>query len=91
MFSKVRSITTDFGTELHSLEVPDVIAAFLAWTGGKSLPEVAHLIDPTTRLFPKSLRIGGWSHAFGGIAKKLMKLLPNWNKINDQLSALCKF
>ena len=76
---------------MHTLELPDVVPAFLAWVAGRPLSECAHLINEGTRLFPRALRVAGWSHSFGSIMKKLLHMIPHWPMVHDQLSSLCQF
>ena len=88
--SKVRGITTDGGIEMHTLETPDFTKAFLAWVSGQSLHECARLIDFSRRLFPHALRVIGWSHTCGGIMKYLVKQVPQWPSVLDELRCVCR-
>ena len=58
--SKVTSITTDFGAEIRTLELPMILQAFLAWNSGTDLLSTAPLVVHSQRLFYNALRIGGW-------------------------------
>jgi len=53
--------------------MPDVIKAFLAWTAGRSLDDVKHLVGFGRPLFIRALRIPGWSHSIASTIKKAMK------------------
>ena len=89
--SKVRSLTTDFGVEMHLLELPDIAAAFVTWVGGVPLADVRPLVRSDRRMFGRALRIAGWSHTLGGIMKHLAEKSPDWPKDLGHLRALCKF
>ena len=52
--SKVRSFTTDFGNELHLLEMPDVVSAVVMWVEGVPLEKCRHLVHGDRRLFQKA-------------------------------------
>ena len=43
--------TTDFGIEVHGIEIPDCLQAFLAWVAGHALENVRPLINFSRRLF----------------------------------------
>ena len=58
----VRSLTTDFGVEMHLLEMPDVAAAYVAFMGGAPTHRLRPLVKQGSRLFHKALRMAGWSH-----------------------------
>ena len=45
VFSKCRSFTTDFGTEMHGTEIPWLLTAVLAWLGGRKIENCRDLID----------------------------------------------
>ena len=62
LFSKVRSITTDGGAELHLLDVPDVLKCFLRRLDGAPLVSMANSVDPDTRLFGRAIGISGICH-----------------------------
>ena len=67
----VRSLTTDFGVEMHILEVPDILPAFFKWIGGTPLDRCAQFVNNERRLWRRALRVAGWSHTLGGIMKSL--------------------
>jgi len=89
--SKVTCFTTDFGIEMLSVEMVDVREAFLAWIAGRSLEDVRGLIRWGRRLFPRSLRIAGWSHACGNIMKKLAKSCVAWPEHLSGIRSLLQF
>ena len=48
VFSKVATVITDHGTEIHMLEVPNTIRAFIRWNQGLSLERCAPSSTPTS-------------------------------------------
>lgn len=89
--SKVRSLTTDFGVEMHLLEIPDITKAFIAWLGGQPLHTLRPYINTDSRIFQKALRIAGWSHTLGNIMKEVAEEFPQWPQWLGFLRALTKF
>ncbi len=77
--------------QVHVLELPDVLPAFLAWVSGRTLESVQHLVNTGARLMPNALRVGGWSHSFGGIMKRVAELTPDWPTKIGQMRTLCRF
>ena len=73
------------------MDHPDVLDAFYEWLKGRPIIECARFIRAGTRLFPNAIRIGGWSHTFGGIMKRLCTLIPEWPRRKEQWSQLCQF
>lgn len=91
VFGKVTSFTTDFGVEMHLLDMPDITEAFVAWAGGRPLDQVRFLVKPDRRLFPRALRLAGWSHMMGNIMKTVAEKFPSWPSSLGKMRALCKF
>ena len=89
--SHVRSFTTDAGVERGTIDICDVLDAFMAYIGGKTLEEVRHLVRFGYRLWPRCLRIIGWNHSVSSVLKSVCKYDPNWPSILDSLRALCRF
>ena len=89
--SKVLSMTTDFGVEMHLLEAPDMIDAYLAHMTGTPFDRLAPLVKHDVRLFARALRIAGWSHTLGGIMKTAAETFPGWPMYLKHERALCKF
>jgi len=87
----VRSFTTDFGVEMHLLDIPDVAEAMVAWAGGRPLHQVRILVKPDSRLFRRALRIAGWSHTMGGVMKGAAENMPEWPSFLTNMRSLCKF
>ena len=91
VFSKCRSFTTDFGTEMHGTEIPWLLTAFLAWLDGRKIENCRDLIDFSRRQFYRVLRIAGWNHLCGNVMKRIAAVAPSWPHILEQVSALCQF
>ena len=90
-FSRVRSITTDNGVEMHTIEMPDILMAFMHWLAGVPLQDCAQYIDYSTRLFRNALRVTGWSHGLGNIMRDVAGKCSRWPKVLDDIRALCTF
>ena len=86
----VISFTTDFGVEMHLLEMPDIIDAFVAWVSGVPLDRLRPLVNQNTRMFPRALRMAGWSHTLGGIMKEVANSMDEWPHSLKHMRALCK-
>ena len=90
--SHIRSLTTDFGNEIHLLEAPDISQALVAWIGGL---ECWHLlrrqIKHDARAFPRALRVGGWSHMLGNLMKSTATRLNCWPRYLRHMRELCRF
>ena len=89
--SKVMSFTTDFGVEMHLLEAPDIIEAYLARINGSPLHTLAHLVQNDVRLFPNALRMAGWSHTMGNIMKFAAESFSQCPVYLKHQRELCKF
>ena len=89
--SKVTAVLTDGGTERHTIEVPDVLRAFLRWVGGADLMGCADLVNHYAFLLPNALRVLGWCHAWSNIMKTLANVCPRWKHVLDQMRELVKF
>ena len=86
----VISLTTDFGVEMHTLQVPDVADALVAWVAGTPLNRLRPLIKHDVRQFPKALRMAGWSHTLGGVMKAVATRMDVWPQRLDGMRHLCK-
>jgi len=86
-----RCWTTDFGTENHSIELPDCLRAFLLWISGVPLENVRGVVDFSRRLFCRALRVGGWNHSLGNIMKRVFKTWRWWPETMDSLRCLVRF
>ena len=89
--SKIRSFTTDFGVEMHLLEAPDIVDAYIAYLDGQPLLHVAPLVKHDVRMWAYALRMAGWSHVFGGIMKTAGEKFPHWPRYLKNERVLCPF
>ena len=87
----VISFTTDFGVEMGIALVPNILAAFYAWLGGRVLESCRLDVDHSMRLFPRCLRIAGWNHTCASICHAICKAVPEWPDYLGYLQNLCKF
>ena len=90
-FVEVTCLTAEFGTEVHMLEMVDVLVAFLARIAGKPWSVCKSLVNHSDGLLPKCLRLVGWSHTMGTIMKTAMSECPTWDSRLNQVRALCRF
>ena len=88
--SLTTSFTTDFGNEMHLLEMPDVVDALMAWADGVPLSRVQPLVHHDRRLFARALRVAGWSHTLGGIMKSVASKFKDWPEHLSSLRIICK-
>jgi len=89
--AQVRSIVTDNGVEHYTIEMPDIVRAFLAWLNGMPLCDTRGLVQHERRLFYRAMRLLGWSHLMGNLMKQLAQSVPTWTKVIAQLQELCRF
>ena len=90
----ITSLTTDFGVEIHLMECPDILEAFVIWARGNTpLHELRGRpwVKSDARAFPRALRVGGWSHMMGNIMKAIAAKFDAWPVYLESLRALCKF
>jgi len=87
----VWGITTDFGTEIRTLELPYILVAFLAWIDGRPLLECRPLVDYSRRLFYNAMRVIGWGHSWGNLMKAVCKACPQWPRVLANMQALVGF
>jgi hypothetical protein len=88
---KIGSVTTDMGTELGFIDVPDLIQAFILRRQGVPMDDLAATIDPSSRLVPNALRVPGWSHIFGNLMKSAGKGFQRWPEKLTAMRTLSKF
>jgi len=91
VFENIRGICTDFGTEVRTIELPDILRALLAWMDGRELVECRTLVNYDRRLFYRALRMSGWSHTMGNLQKMLVSKDFRWERFLPKLRALCSF
>jgi hypothetical protein len=89
--SKIRSITTDQGTESRLAYVPDILRAFLRRRCGLPFSLLQGMIDPFSRLLPYALPISGWGHLFGNLMHFAAKCFSRWPAILKNVRSLCRF
>jgi len=89
--SRVTSLTTDHGVEIHTLELPNILKAFLAWCAGTALADTRGLVIHAERLLYAAIRISGWSHAWANLMKYIAEKSPRWPKVLEQIRSLCSF
>ena len=77
--------------EVHLLELPDLLPAFMQWLDGADIQAVRPLINHNSRLMPNAIRLGGWSHSLGGVMKRVAESFPIWPTYLSKLRALCRF
>ena len=88
----VISFTTDFGVEMHLLEMPDIADAFVAWVTGAPIGhQLRSLVNQDRRMFRRALRMAGWSHTLGGIMKGVAQKMADWPLFLGFMRHLCKF
>ena len=88
---KVSSLTTDFGIEMSTSDMPDCVAAYMAFQEGATVDEVKTKVKHGKRLFPKALRIAGWNHSVASITKSVMKGIDLYPDYLNHMRALCTF
>jgi len=88
---KVASVCTDFGTEVHTLEMRDVVDAYCAYMEGAPLEHCRTLVDVNKRWLPWALRVSGWSHTFGNIMRHTAESTTRWPRVLNQMRALVGF
>ena len=86
---KVRSFTTDFGSEILTCVAPDVLDAFMAWIAGADLDSCRLLVHLESRLFARCLRIVGWNHTLSSIMVAVAKDALTWPDILEKTQSLC--
>ena len=88
--SMVRSLTTDFGNEMHLLEVPDVVSALVLWIDGVPLHRLQNRVHHDRRLFTRALRLAGWSHTLGNVMKTIANKFKDWPQHLGSMRKICK-
>jgi len=91
IFSKVKSCTTDGGTEVNLVVTPNFLKAFYRWLGGAPLQDLKDVVERNLRLMPESIRIIGMGHTTGGMMKSVCAILGDWNERLDGIRCMVKF
>jgi len=89
--SKLVSATTDNGTEVNLVIIPDIMQQFYAWMRGTPIEEIKAPEVEGTRLMKETLRIIGFGHTTGGIMKEIAEADPDYPKYLEQMRTLCRF
>eukprot|EP00959_Pyramimonas_sp_CCMP1952_P082536 1724624-Pyramimonas_sp.AAC.1 len=84
---RVRSVTTDFGTERLIADATDMVPDFCR-SIGSTVPEGV-LRDEFT--FPRALYMAGWRHIFDTLLKRACCSLKWFPKFLEQLKAVSRF
>ena len=88
---KIKTITTDMGTEIRILDTPDIIYAYLQRLKGIPMESLVGAVDATSRLFCNAVRIPGWSHTFGNLMEAACKYVDRWPELLDSMCTLARF
>ena len=88
--SKIRSFTTDFGEIMLGI-IPDIFEAFLRRLRGIPWELCAASVVEGSRLCAYALRITGWGHLWGNLAKYAAEQIEGWPEILAALRALTRF
>ena len=88
---KIKTITTDMGTEIRILDTPDIIYAYLQRLKGIPMESLVGAVDATSRLFCNAVRIPGWSHTFGNLMEAACKYVDRWPELLDSMRTLARF
>lgn len=91
ILSLISAITTDNGTEINLLLLPDILDAYYLWMAGEELRTLKDKIVPGSRLFCNSLRLIGCGHTFGGIMETICNSHGAWSTLNVQIRSLVHF
>jgi hypothetical protein len=91
ILGRMTSVTTDMGTELGFIDVPNLLPAFLSRMAGTPLEQLRGLVSIDSRLVPWCLRIAGWSHTFGNLMMYAGKQVSIWPRILYLVRRLCFF
>ena len=90
-FHKCTCITTDQGIELLTVEMPDLLAALLRWIDGEPFESLHAYVRQGHRLFPVAIRLTGWSHVYGNLAKHCAFTWRKWSEKLDLIRGLVRF
>ena len=88
---KVISITTDFGTEVHTIEMVDMVAAYCAYMEGSDMTKLRSAVNQEERWLPFALRLSGWSHTLGNIMKHTAESATRWPDVLAKMRTLVEF
>ena len=83
VLSRVRSITTDLGTERKLAHMVDLAPEFWKWLGVDRVT-----IDRRVWLFPNAVQAPGWSHVWDGLIRLGLNSLTWWPSFIESLKGL---
>jgi len=89
--SKVKSFTTDNGTEVNIVRTPDLCKAFYLWMAGTPLMDLKDQVLQSSRMWSNAIRIIGFGHTFGGIMYAVCNQAVAWPDRLSKLRALVHF
>ena len=89
--SRIRSVTTDMGTEINMTDAPNIVGAFLRHLAGAPLATLIGTVDLASRLMPRALKIPGWSHLWSNMIKHACYCVTNWLVLLPGMRNLTKF
>jgi len=89
--SRVISVTTDFGTEKHTIEMRDCVRAYCEYMDGRPLDECRQFVDVTRRWLPNAIRLAGWSHSLGNTMKHTAEASARWPVMLDHMRVVVNF
>ena len=89
--SKVGSIVTGGGTEIRTLEMPNILKARLACNAGVALLDVRPIVIHSERLFYNAINISGWCHARGNLMKYLAEGAEHWDAMLRNMQTMIEF
>ena len=89
--NKTTCICTDGGTELTTVETPNLLYAFMQWVAGTPFTELHAFARNGERLFPVAIRIVGWGHTFGNLMKGAAGTWRLWSQKLELVRKLVAF
>ena len=89
--SLVASFTTDNGTEVGLLKLPDILDAFYLWMGGMPIGDLESHVVQGSRLFQEAIRVIGFGHTCGSIMSSVANSYKYWPEIDGQIKIAGSF
>ena len=91
VLGKVTSITTDMGTEIDLVKLPNLLESFMALLSGTPMEILQGSVFQTSRLLPNALPIGCWSHMHASFVKCACYAFGNYPTLLQEMRDLCGF
>ena len=88
---KVVSITSDLGTEIHTLEMRDMAKAYCMYMEGADLAACRDAVNTMERWLPFAARLSGWSHTMGNIMLHTAESTGRWPDALAKMRTLVSF